>query len=66
MSKDIGMGVRKGTVVSSVPTLSGYFLWIPSLYVFSFVKCFCDFIIGHERNHCSRDYWKFAGPMGQS
>ena len=25
MSKDIGMGVRKGTVVSFVPTLFGYF-----------------------------------------
>ena len=32
----IGMGVRKGTVVSLVPTLFGYFLRIPSLYVFSF------------------------------
>ena len=30
------MGVRKGTVVSFVPTLFGYFLEIPSLY-----KCFC-------------------------
>ena len=38
MSKDIGMGVRKGTVVLFVPTLFGYFLGIPSLYVFS--KCF--------------------------
>ena len=36
MSKDIGMGVRKGTVVSFVPTWFGYFLGIPSLYVFSF------------------------------
>ena len=36
MSKDIGMGVRKGTVVSFVPTLFGYFLGIASLYVFSF------------------------------
>ena len=36
MSKDIGMGVRKGTVVSFVPTLFGYSLGIPSLYVFSF------------------------------
>ena len=45
MSKDIGMGVRKGTVVSFVPTLFGYFLGIPSLYVFSFFKmCLCDFI----------------------
>ena len=33
MSKDIGMGVHKGTVVSFVPTLFGYFLGIPSLYV---------------------------------
>ena len=33
MSKDIGMGVHKGTVVSVVPTLFGYFLGIPSLYV---------------------------------
>ena len=37
MSKDIGMGVRKSTVVSFVPTLFGYFLRIPSLYVF---RCF--------------------------
>ena len=45
MSKDIGMGVRKGTVVSFVPTLFGCFLGIPSLYVFSFSKMlFCDFI----------------------
>ena len=34
MSKDIGMGVHKGTAVSFVPTLFGYFLGIPSLYVF--------------------------------
>ena len=33
MSKDIEMGVRKDTVVSFVPTLFGYFLGIPSLYV---------------------------------
>ena len=39
-SKDIGMGVRKGTVVSFVPTLLGCFWRIPSLYVFSFLKCF--------------------------
>ena len=39
MSKDIGMGVNKGTVVSFDPTLFGYFLEIPSLYVCSF---FCD------------------------
>ena len=38
MSKDIGMGVRKGTVVSFVPTLFGYFFGIPSLHVFSFCK----------------------------
>ena len=44
MSKD--MGVHKGTVVSFVPTLFGYFLGIPSLYVFSFFEMFiCDFII---------------------
>ena len=30
MSKDIGMGVRKGTVVSFVPTLFAYFWGIPS------------------------------------
>ena len=43
MSKDIGMGVRKGTVVSFVRTWFGYFLGIPSLYVFSFCKMFfCD------------------------
>ena len=38
MSKDIGMGVRKGTVVSFVPILFSCFLGIPSLYVFSFKK----------------------------
>ena len=38
MSKDIGMGVRKGTVVSFIPTLFSYFLGIPSLYK----KFFCD------------------------
>ena len=37
MSKDIGMGVRKGTVVSFVPTLFGCFLGI---YVCSFLKMF--------------------------
>ena len=36
MSNDIGMGAHKGTVVSCVPTLFGYFLGIPSLYAFSF------------------------------
>ena len=40
MSKDIGMGVRKGTVVSFVTTLFGYFLGIPSLYVSSFFEMF--------------------------
>ena len=40
MSKDIGMGVSKGTVVSFVPTLFGCFWGIPFLYVFSFCKCF--------------------------
>ena len=33
MSKDIGMGVRKGTVVSFVPTLFACFLGIPSLFI---------------------------------
>ena len=43
MSKDIGMGIRKGTMVSFVSTLFGCFLGIPSLYVFSFSKIlFCD------------------------
>ena len=48
MSKDIGMGVRKGIVVLFVPTLFGYFLGIPSLYGFSFffVTCFCCFLGG--------------------
>ena len=36
MSKDTGMGVHKGTVVSFVPTLFGCFLGIPSLHVFFF------------------------------
>ena len=36
MSKDIEMGVRKGTVVLFVPTLFGFFWGIPSLYAFSF------------------------------
>ena len=42
--KDIGMGVRKGTVVLFVPTLFGCFLGIPSLYVssFFFYVFFCD------------------------
>ena len=40
MSKDIGMGVSKGTVVSFVPTLFGCFWGIPFLYVFSFFLCF--------------------------
>ena len=35
MSKDIGMGDCKGTVVSFVPTLFVRFLGIPPLYVFS-------------------------------
>ena len=44
MSKDIGMGVRKGTAVSFVPTLFGCFLGIPSLHVCSFcIMFFCDF-----------------------
>ena len=47
-SKDIGMGVRKDTVVSFVPTLFGCFLGIPSLYVFLciFVTCFSSFLGG--------------------
>ena len=45
MSKDIWMGVRKGTVVSFIPTLFGCFLGIPSLYVFSFFQMFfCDLL----------------------
>ena len=36
MSKDIEMGVRKGTVVLFVPTLFGFFWGIPSLYAFTF------------------------------
>ena len=49
MSKDIGMGVHKGTVVSFVPTLFRCFLGIPALYVFSFLKmlfvtCFSCFL----------------------
>ena len=43
--KNIGMGVRKGTVVSFVPTLFGYFLGIPYLLcLFIFLNVFCDFI----------------------
>ena len=42
--RDIGMGVRKGTVVSFVPTLFGCFLEIPSLYIYvSCVTCFSFF-----------------------
>ena len=41
MSKDIGMGVHKGTVVSFVPTLFGCFLGIFHPYVsLHFFKCF--------------------------
>ena len=49
MSKDIGMGVRKGTVVLFVPTSFGRFLGIPSLYMYMYVfsKCFlCDLFKG--------------------
>ena len=53
MSKDIGMEVHKGTVVSFIPTLFGCFLGIPSLYAFSFfflnvffVTCFSCFLGG--------------------
>ena len=42
MSKDTGMGVHKGTVVSFVPTFFGYFLGIPSLCPSIFVIYFCD------------------------
>ena len=34
MSKAIGMGVRKGTVVSFFPTLFGCFLGIICLFIF--------------------------------
>ena len=37
MSKDIGMEVHKGIVVSFVPTLFGCFLGIPSLYSLHFI-----------------------------
>ena len=50
MSKDIGMGVHKGTMVSFVPTLFGYFLGTPSPYVNLFqmfyVTCFRCFFWG--------------------
>ena len=38
MSKDIGMGVRKGAVVSFVTTLFSCFLGIPFLYVLLLLK----------------------------
>ena len=37
---EMGMGVRKGTVVSFVPTLFGCFLGIPSLCLFIFLNVF--------------------------
>ena len=40
MSKDIGTGVRKGTVVSFVPTLFGCFLGFHPYTSFHFLKCF--------------------------
>ena len=40
MSKDTRMGVHKGTVVSFVPTLFGYFLGIPSLCLSIFKNIF--------------------------
>ena len=51
MSKDIGMGVCKGTVVSFVPSLFGCFLGIPSLFILKFFKmffvtCFGSFFLG--------------------
>ena len=36
ISKDIGMGVRKGTVVSFVPTLFGCFLGIKMFFCYLF------------------------------
>ena len=36
-SKDKGMGVHKGTVVSFVPTLFGCFLGIPALFKMFFL-----------------------------
>ena len=57
MSKDIGMGVRKGTVVSFVPTLFDYFLGIPALYVSSFYYVFCDLF--------PLPMWWFSGALQQ-
>ena len=55
-AKNIGKGVRKGTVVSFIPTLFGYILEIPFLYVFScfemffFVTCFRYFFAALQDN----------------
>ena len=44
--KRLGMRVRKGTVISFVPTLFGCFLGIPSLHIFSsFKMLFCDLFV---------------------
>ena len=45
MSKAIGMGVRKGTVVLFVPTLFGCFLgiYVCSFFKVFFVTCFSFF-----------------------
>ena len=40
ISNGIGMGVRKGTVVSFVSTVFGYFLGFHPYMSFHFVKCF--------------------------
>ena len=37
-----GMGIRKSIQFGVIPTLFGCFLWIPSLYVISFLKGFFD------------------------
>ena len=50
MSKDIGMGVCKGTMVSFVPALFGCFLGIPSLLCLLF---FCDFSTWNALYHKS-------------
>ena len=58
MTKDmyIGMGVRKGTVVSFVPTLFGYFLGIPSVYVSSFL--FVTLLSKYEKEVLPVTIWK--------
>ena len=50
MSKDIGMGIRKGAVVSFVPTLFGCFLGIPSLlFLFIFIN---EFFVTFSEDVC--------------